>query len=113
MMRFCIGLYLFFTAVYLLTASGRIGISDGFAMFNVAQSAAHEGSLSAEPCVPQLPGHQSDVRASNHCVPGVDGRYYAGFGLVPSLLAVPAILCGEQMAALLHVSVPAVLKVTV
>ena len=73
-MRFYLSLYLFVTAVYLLAASGRIGLSDGFAMFNVAQSVVHERSLSAEPCDPQLPGHpnhggrvQSHSRRSTSC----------------------------------------------
>ena len=107
MMRSYLSLYLFVAAIYLLSASGRIGLSDGFSMFNVAQSVVREGSLSAEPCDPQSAAHP------NHCVPGVDGRYYAGFGLVPSLLAVPAVLCGGRIATLAHVSASDVSKVTV
>src|ERR1700674_4692496 len=107
MMRFYLSLYLFVVAVYLLSASGRIGLSDSVAMFNVARSVATERSLSSEPCDPQLLGQP------NHCVPGVDGRYYAGFGLVPSLLAAPALLCGGRIAALLQVNALAVLRVTV
>jgi hypothetical protein len=105
MMRFYLSIYLFVAAVYLLSASGRIGLSDGFSMFNVAQSVVNERSLSSEPCDPNSPGQP------NHCVPGVDGRYYAGFGLVPSLLVVPAILCGGRIAAVVHVSASAVSKV--
>jgi hypothetical protein len=105
--RFYLNLYLLIAAVYLLSASGRIGLSDGVAMFNVAQSIVNEKSLSAEPCDPQLPGHP------NHCVLGVDGRYYSGFGLVPSLLVVPAVLCGESIAGQFHVGASAVLKVSV
>jgi hypothetical protein len=105
--RFYLSLYLFVAAIYLLSASGRIGLSDGFAMFNVAQSVATEQSLSSEPCDPQLPGH------ANHCVPGVDGRHYAGFGLVPSILAAPVILCAKWIASLGHVSAAAFSKVAV
>jgi hypothetical protein len=97
MTQFYLSLYLFVAAVYLLSASGRIGLSDGVAMFNVTESIVHEGSLSSEPCVPELPGHP------NHCVLGVNGRHYAGFGLVPSLLAVPAVVFGGLSATFLHV----------
>ncbi len=107
MIRFWLSLYLFIAAIYLLSASGRIGLSDSVAMFNVAQSVAAERSLSSEPCDPQL------LSQPNHCVPGVDGRHYAGFGLVPSLLAVPAVLCGRWIASVLHVSALTVLRVSV
>jgi hypothetical protein len=107
MIRFYLSLYLFVTAVYLLSASGRIGLSDSVAMFNVAQSVVNERSLSSEPCDPQSLGQP------NHCVPGINGRYYAGFGLVPSLLAAPAVLCGEHIAAVFHLNPLAVLKVSV
>jgi hypothetical protein len=107
MMKFCLSLYLLIAAVYLLSASGRIGLSDGFAMFNVAQSIVNERSLSAEPCDPLLPGRL------NHCVLGVDGRYYSGFGLVPSFLVTPAVLAGEWVAARSHRSASAISKVSV
>jgi hypothetical protein len=97
MIRFYLSLYLFIAAVYLLSASGRIGLSDGVAMFNVAKSVVDEGSLSSEPCDPKSPGQP------NHCVLGIDGRYYSGFGLVPSLLAGPAVLFGERIAAKVHI----------
>jgi hypothetical protein len=97
MIRFYLSLYLFTAAVYLLSASGRIGLSDGVAMFNVAKSVVDEGSLSSEPCDPKSPGQP------NHCVPGIDGRYYSGFGLVPSLLAGPAVLFGERIAAIVQI----------
>ncbi len=106
-MRFYLSLYFFVAAIYLLSASGRIGLSDGFAMFNVAQSVATERSFSAEPCDPQLPGH------ATHCVSGVDGRHYAGFGLVPSILAAPVILSAGWIAVLFHVSAAAFSKVAV
>jgi hypothetical protein len=107
MMRFYLSLYLFVAAIYLLSASGRIGLSDGVSMFNVAQSVVNERSLNSEPCDPQQKGQP------NHCVPGINGRYYAGFGLVPSFLAVPAVVCGGRIAALVHVDASAVSKVTV
>jgi hypothetical protein len=86
--------YVTIVALYLLTSSGRIGGSDSLAMYNVTQSLVTNGSLSADPCTP---GPQS-----NHCVPGIDGRNYAGFGLVPSIVVVPAYLAGLKAASLLH-----------
>jgi hypothetical protein len=73
-----------------LTASGRPGTADGAVMINVARSIAHKGTFEAWPCTPEL--------NSNHCVPGVDGRYYAGFGLLPSALVVPPLLVAEAVA---------------
>jgi hypothetical protein len=96
-MRFYLSLYLLIAAVYLLTASGRLGLSDGFAMFNVSQSVVTDRSFSSEPCEPVYEGHPN-------CVPGKDGRYYAGYGLVPSLLAAPVVLAGKLVSMVLHVS---------
>jgi hypothetical protein len=78
----------------ILTASGRIGNPDSIAMFNVARSMLHRGSLEASPCEP-APG-------SNHCVPGVDGRLYAGFGLLPSALAVLPLAVAEELVRVTH-----------
>lgn len=107
MIRFYASLYLLIAAVYLLSASGRIGLSDGVAMFNVSQSIVSEGTFSSEPCDPTSSGQP------NHCVPGVDGRYYSGFGLVPSLLASPAVILGRQVSALVHINPSGVSKVLV
>jgi len=111
-MRFYLSLYLVVAAVYLLSASGRIGLSDSIAMFNVTRSIVNEGSLSSEPCDPLLPG-QLGIDRGPVCLPGVDGRYYAGYGLVPSLLAVPVVFCGGRIAALLHINALVALKVIV
>src|SRR5947209_5331880 len=91
-MRFYASLYLLITGIYLFTASGRLGLSDGFTMFHVAQSMANEHSLSSEPCDPQL-----DM-VKNQCVPGKNGRHYSGYGLLPSLLVIPA-LEGARLAS--------------
>jgi hypothetical protein len=80
--RFLI-LYLTIAPIYLVTISGRIGTADSESMYNVSRSIANEGSMSAEPCNPEP--------RSSHCVPGTDDRYYAGFGLLPSLVAVPVV----------------------
>ncbi len=89
-----IALYLSVAAIYLLTSSGRIAGADGLAMFNVTQSIATERTLSAAPCTP--------TARSNHCVPGIDGRLYAGFGLGPSIAVVPAYIVGAALASKLH-----------
>jgi len=96
--HFYLALYLLIAGIYLLTVSGRIGLSDGVAMFNVSHSIITDGTFSSEPCVAADPGHP------NHCVPGRNGRYYAGFGLLPSVLAVPALIGAKAVATLLHVN---------
>jgi len=106
-MRFYVSVYLFIAGIYLLTASGRIGLSDNVAMFNVTQSIVSNGSFSAEPCDPNLEGHP------NHCVLGKDGRYYAGFGLLPSVAAVPAILSARLVSKVAHVNPLAIMRLSV
>lgn len=97
-MRFYLNIYLVGMALYLLSASGRIGLSDSIAMVHVSQNIIKDGSFSSEPCIPDLPGHP------NHCVLGKDGRYYSGFGLVPSILAVPAVSCAQLVSRLSHLN---------
>ena len=100
-MRFYVSLYLLVAGLYLLTASGRIGrMSDSTAMFHVAQSIINEGSLSSEPCDPRY----DDAEIGPLCVPGTGGRFYTAYGLVPSFLVVPAILCAKPLATVLHVN---------
>src|SRR5262249_23547692 len=101
-MRFCLSLYLLVAGFYLLTASGRIGLSDSVAMFNVAQSVTDQGSFSSEPCEPDV--HDLTAGSSVGCIPGTAGRQYAAYGLLPSLLVVPAILCARSMSELLQVN---------
>jgi hypothetical protein len=78
----------------ILTEAGRLGGADSAAMFNVARSIAHRGTFEASPCQP--------APRSNHCVPGVDGRLYAGFGLLPSALVAPPLIAGERLANITH-----------
>jgi hypothetical protein len=61
--RFYLRLYLFVAGFYLLTAPGRIGLSDSVAMLNVAQSVIDERSFSSEPCEPDV--HALDAASSN------------------------------------------------
>jgi hypothetical protein len=99
-MRFYFSLYLFIGGFYLLTASGRIGrMSDSTSMFRVAQSIINEGSLSSEPCDPRV----DTAGLGPNCVPGKNGRFYTGYGVVPSLLVAPAILCARAVATVVHV----------
>jgi hypothetical protein len=106
-MRFYLSLYFFIAAIYLLSASGRMGISDSTSMFNVSQSIVTDGSFRSEPCDPQYEDHL------NHCVPGKGGHYYAGFGLVPSLLVTPAVLAGKHVTVAGHVGSSQIPKVLV
>jgi hypothetical protein len=100
-LRFYLSLYLLLAGFYLLTASGRIGrMSDSTAMFNVAQSMINERSLSSEPCDPR----NDTADLGPLCVPGTGGRFYTAYGLVPSLLVVPAILCAKSLSTVLPVN---------
>jgi hypothetical protein len=78
----------------ILTSSGRIGGADSTAMLNVARSIVHEGTFAASPCEITPKG--------NHCVPGIDGRMYAGFGLLPSVLAAPPVIAADAAGKFLH-----------
>jgi len=75
-------------SIFTFTASGRLGSSDAEAMFNAARSLADHGSLDVGACEP----------SDNHCVPGVDGRNYSGFGILPSLLSVPPLVAARALA---------------
>jgi hypothetical protein len=109
-MRFYLSLYLLIAGFYLLTASGRIGrMSDSTAMFNVAQSMINEGSLSSEPCDPRL----DTADLGPLCVPGTGGRFYSAYGLVPSLLVVPAILLAKSVSTVLHLNSLLIAKASV
>lgn len=87
-------LYAGIAMLSILTASGYIANPDSGAMLNVARSIVHKGSFEASPCEP--------APRSNHCVPGVDGRLYAGFGLLPSAIAALPLAAGEELAKLTH-----------
>jgi hypothetical protein len=101
-MRFYLSLYLFVAGFYLLTASGRIGLSDSVAMFNVAQSLINERSFSSEPC--EYDVHAPTAGSSVGCVPGNNGLHYAAYGLLPSLLVVPVILTARFVSGVVHVN---------
>ncbi len=104
---FYLSLYLLVAGVYLFTCAGRLGLSDGVAMYNVARSMVTEHSLSSAPCEPGTEAHP------NHCVAGVDGRYYAGFGLLPSIVAAPVVGVSRFVASKVHVSVEALARTAV
>jgi len=101
-MRYYLSIYLVVAGFYLLTASGRIGLADSVAMFNVAQSMIDQRSVSSEPC--EFDESAPDAGASIGCVPGVNGRHYAGYGLIPSFVAVLPILGARSVAAVVHVN---------
>jgi hypothetical protein len=100
--RFYLRLYLFVAGFYLLTAPGRIGLSDSVAMLNVAQSVIDERSSV------QSPANLTCMRLMQHhqigCISGSGGRHYAGYGLVSSLLVLPAILCARSISGIVHIN---------
>ncbi len=87
-------LYAGIVMISILTAQGYIANPDSRAMVNVAHSLVHKGSFEASPCEP--------FERSNTCVPGVHGRLYAGFGLLPSVIATLPLAAGEELAKLTH-----------
>jgi hypothetical protein len=101
---FYLSLYLLIAGVYVLTCAGRLGLSDGVAMYNVARSMVTEHSLSSAPCEPMTEAHP------NHCVAGGDGKYYSGFGLLPSLVAAPVVGISRIAAGKAHVNVEALAR---
>lgn len=77
-------------SVYLLTAAGRFANYDAESMFAVTRSLYERGSLDVGPC---------EARSwSIACVRGVDGRYYSGYGVVPSVAALPFYAVGRVAA---------------
>ena len=101
-MRFCLSLYLLVAGFYLLTASGRIGLSDSVAMFRVSESLIDEHSISSDPCDPDV--YNRPTGQACGCVPGNGGKHYAAYGLVPSFLVVPVILAARFASHALHVN---------
>lgn len=80
-------LFVLIASIYLLTAAGRFANYDAESMFAVTRSLYERGSLDVGPC---------DTRSwSIACVRGVDGRYYSGYGVVPSAAALPFFAAGR------------------
>jgi hypothetical protein len=76
--------------VYLLTAAGRFANYDAESMFAVTRSLYERGSLDVGPC---------EARSwSIACVRGADGRFYSGYGVVPSVAALPFYAAGRIAA---------------
>jgi 4-amino-4-deoxy-L-arabinose transferase-like glycosyltransferase len=74
-------------SVYLLTAAGRFANYDAESMFAVTRSLYERGSLDVGPCEAGI--------VSIACVRGADGRYYSGYGVVPSIAALPFYAVGR------------------
>ena len=109
-MRFYLSLYLFIAGFYLLTASGRIGrTADCTAMFHVAQSLIKEGSLSSEPCDPR----DDNAAIGPECVPGKNGRFYTGSGVVSSIAVVPALFGARVLSTVVHLDSELLAKASV
>jgi hypothetical protein len=78
--------------VYLLTAAGRFANYDAESMFAVTRSLYERGSLDVGPC---------EARSwSIACVRGADGRFYSGYGVIPSVAALPFYAAGRAAAGI-------------
>lgn len=80
-------LFVLIASIYLLTAAGRFANYDAETMFGVTRSLYTHGSFEVEGC--------SQVPRSLQCVQGVDGRYYSGYGVVTSIVALPFLAAGR------------------
>src|SRR6266508_6374667 len=85
--------FVFLGSVYLLTLGGHTSSPDEENMYYVARSLAEHGGLD----VPQGPQQATSTAPMR----GVDGRYYAPYGIVPSAMAAPLYLIGGTLAGLL------------
>jgi hypothetical protein len=79
-------LFVLIASIYLLTAAGRFANYDAETMFGVTRSLYTHGSLEVAGC--------SQVPRSLQCVEGVDGKYYSGYGVVTSIVALPFLAVG-------------------
>lgn len=88
----CLPLIIFclFTAFYLLTMSGHMYVSDEETMYLVTRRLFLEGDVALEV---ERGAPVATLRR------GPDGRRYAPYGIVPSLLALPFFWLGAQAAA--------------
>jgi hypothetical protein len=101
-------LFLAFLAVYLLTASGRIDSGDGGTVFQVTDSIMRGRgfAISASVLEQDLLGPRGEripretVSGSGYGAFGVDGRYYAKYGVGQSVAAIPFYGLGELAHAL-------------
>jgi 4-amino-4-deoxy-L-arabinose transferase-like glycosyltransferase len=78
----CFNLFIFFLALYILTAPGRIDVYDAKVRYNVTYNLIETGEL---------------VTEESMGLPGKDGRYYSWYGLGQSLLAIPFYILGKWM----------------
>lgn len=80
-MRTLLGIYLFFLAIYLITCSGHLNVSDEVAVYLTTQSIVERHSLAIDPILDTLPGK--------------DGGYYARYQPTQSVLSIPLYLLGR------------------
>jgi hypothetical protein len=78
----CFNLFILFSALYILTAPGRIDVYDAKVRYNVTHNLIETGEL---------------VTEESTGLPGKDGRYYSWYGLGQSLLAIPFYILGKWM----------------
>ncbi len=83
-------IFCLFTAFYLLTMSGHMYVSDEETMYLVTRQIMLEGDVALEV---ERGAPVATLRR------GPDGRRYAPYGIVPSLLALPFFWLGAQAAA--------------
>jgi len=75
-----ISILLLILAIYLLSASGRVGISDAGSMLELSRSALH--------------GQFNISESATHVI-GADGKPYCHYGILTSLIWIPFVLLGR------------------
>ncbi|MBU1869141.1 MAG: hypothetical protein KJ818_01605, partial [Candidatus Omnitrophica bacterium] len=78
-------IFIFFLSLYTLTMSGYIGNVDGEAMYNLTKNMLIKHDFSIEP------GFIREVLGKV----GIDGKFYAFYGVAQSLLAIPFYITGK------------------
>ncbi len=88
-------LFGFLAALYAATAGGHTSSNDEDAMYYVTQGLVERGT-------PALPPVEAELLARCPCPNGIargpDGSFYAAYGVLPSLLAIPPFLLGDRIA---------------
>lgn len=80
-------LFVCIATIYILLGPGKISTSDSLRMFHVTKSIVEHGTA-------EIPAEHVDGTS----VQGVDGRYYSNYGILKSLVNVPAYYCGVKVS---------------
>ncbi|MGQ9625894.1 MAG: hypothetical protein ACUVV0_03200 [Anaerolineae bacterium] len=97
--------FVFLSALYILTASGRICPGDEETMYRVTRNLVERGDIAIERELLRVEGQswpgllpcKSYTMPTNYASPGVGGRFYSKYGLGQSLFSIPLYLIGKGL----------------